>query len=163
MDKGDHWLLNGGKIFITNAPKADTYVVFAVTTPDIGTRGISAFIVEKGWKGFEFGDHYDKMGIRSSSTAELIFNDVKVPKENLLGKEGDGFKIAMATLDGGRIGIAAQALGIAQGPMSPPWSTPRSGFSSASPSPPSSPWPSSWRTWPPSCAAPGSSSTPPPS
>ena len=106
---------NAGKIFITNAPKADTYVVFAVTTPDIGTRGISAFIVEKGWKGFEFGDHYDKMGIRSSSTAELIFNDVKVPKENLLGKEGDGFKIAMATLDGGRIGIAAQALGIAQG------------------------------------------------
>ncbi len=115
VDKGDHWLLNGGKIFITNAPKADTYVVFAVTTPDIGTRGISAFIVEKGWKGFEFGDHYDKMGIRSSSTAELIFNDVKVPKENLLGKEGEGFKIAMATLDGGRIGIAAQALGIAQG------------------------------------------------
>ena len=115
LDKGDYYLLNGGKIFITNAPTADTYVVFAVTTPDIGTRGISAFIVEKGWKGFEFGDHYDKMGIRSSSTAELIFNDVKVPKENLLGKEGDGFKIAMSTLDGGRIGIAAQALGIAQG------------------------------------------------
>ena len=115
VDKGDHWLLNGGKIFITNAPKADTYVVFAVTTPDIGTRGISAFIVEKGWEGFTFGDHYDKMGIRSSSTAELIFNDVKVPKENLLGKEGQGFKIAMSTLDGGRIGIAAQALGIAQG------------------------------------------------
>ena len=113
--KGDHYVLNGGKIFITNAPKADTYVVFAVTTPDIGTRGISAFIVEKGWKGFEFGDHYDKMGIRSSSTAELIFNDVKVPRENLLGKEGDGFKIAMSTLDGGRIGIASQALGIAQG------------------------------------------------
>lgn len=115
VDKGDHYLLNGGKIFITNAPKADTYVVFAVTTPDIGTKGISAFIVEKGWEGFEFGDHYDKMGIRSSSTAELIFNDVKVPKENLLGKEGDGFKIAMSTLDGGRIGIASQALGIAQG------------------------------------------------
>lgn len=115
VDRGDHYVLNGGKIFITNAPKADTYVVFAVTTPDIGTRGISAFIVEKGWKGFEFGDHYDKMGIRSSTTAELIFNDVKVPKENLLGREGDGFKIAMATLDGGRIGIAAQALGIAQG------------------------------------------------
>lgn len=115
IDKGDHWLLNGGKIFITNAPKADTYVVFAVTTPDIGTRGISAFIVEKGWKGFTFGDHYDKMGIRSSTTAELIFNNVRVPKENMLGKEGEGFKIAMATLDGGRIGIAAQALGIAQG------------------------------------------------
>lgn len=115
VDKGDYYLLNGGKIFITNAPKADVYVVFAVTTPDIGTKGISAFIVEKGWDGFSFGDHYDKLGIRSSSTAELIFNDVKVPKENLLGKEGQGFKIAMATLDGGRIGIASQALGIAQG------------------------------------------------
>lgn len=115
VDKGDHYLLNGGKIFITNAPKADFYVVFAVTTPDIGTRGISAFIVERGWKGFSFGDHYDKMGIRSSSTAELIFNNVRIPKENLLGKEGEGFKIAMATLDGGRIGIASQALGIAQG------------------------------------------------
>lgn len=113
--QGDHYILNGGKIFITNAPIAETYVVFAVTTPNIGTRGISAFIVEKGWEGFEFGDHYDKLGIRSSSTAELIFNDVKIPKENLLGKEGEGFKIAMATLDGGRIGIASQALGIAQG------------------------------------------------
>lgn len=112
---GDYYILNGGKIFITNADVAETYVVFAVTTPDIGTRGISAFIVEKGWDGFTFGDHYDKMGIRSSSTAELIFNDVKVPKENLLGKEGEGFKIAMSTLDGGRIGIASQALGIAQG------------------------------------------------
>ena len=115
--KGDYYLLNGSKIFITNAPKSDIYVVFAVTTPDIGTRGISAFIVEKGWEGFTFGDHYDKMGIRSSSTAELIFNDVKVPKENLLGKEGEGFKIAMATLDGGRIGIAAQALGIGEGAL----------------------------------------------
>jgi butyryl-CoA dehydrogenase len=113
--EGDYYILNGGKIFITNADKADTYIIFAVTTPDIGTRGISAFIVEKGWEGFTFGDHYDKMGIRSSSTAELIFNNVKIPKENLLGKEGEGFKIAMSTLDGGRIGIASQALGIAQG------------------------------------------------
>ena len=111
----DYYILNGEKIFITNAPKADTYVVFAVTTPDIGTKGISAFIVEKDWEGFTFGDHYDKLGIRSSSTAQLLFNNVKVPKENLLGKEGEGFKIAMATLDGGRIGIASQALGIAQG------------------------------------------------
>ncbi|WP_234121257.1 acyl-CoA dehydrogenase family protein [Clostridium hydrogenum] len=112
---GDYYILNGEKIFITNGGEADIYVVFAVTTPDIGTHGISAFIVEKGWEGFSFGKHYDKMGIRSSATAELIFNNVKVPKENLLGKEGEGFKIAMATLDGGRIGIAAQALGIAEG------------------------------------------------
>ncbi|MDR2610148.1 MAG: acyl-CoA dehydrogenase family protein [Clostridiales Family XIII bacterium] len=115
VPEGDYYLLNGGKIFITNADKAETYVVFASTSPELGTRGISAFIIEKGWKGFTFGDHYDKMGIRSSSTAELIFNDVKVPKENLLGREGEGFRIAMATLDGGRIGIAAQALGIQQG------------------------------------------------
>jgi butyryl-CoA dehydrogenase len=113
--EGDHYILNGSKIFITNAGKADIYIIFAVTTPNIGTRGISAFIVEKGWEGFSFGQHYDKLGIRSSATGELIFNNVKVPKENLLGKEGEGFKIAMATLDGGRIGIAAQALGIAQG------------------------------------------------
>ena len=112
---GDHYILNGKKIFITNAPKADTYVVFAVTTPGIGTKGISAFIVEKEFEGFTFSDHYDKLGIRSSSTAELHFDNVKVPKENLLGKEGQGFKIAMETLDGGRIGIASQALGIGQG------------------------------------------------
>jgi len=113
--EGDYYILNGEKIFITNGGEADTYIVFAVTTPDIGTRGISTFIVEKGWEGFTFGQHYNKMGIRSSATAELVFNNVKVPKENLLGKEGEGFKIAMLTLDGGRIGIAAQALGIAQG------------------------------------------------
>lgn len=112
---GDHYILNGSKVFITNGGYADTYVIFAVTTPGMGTRGISAFIVEKGWEGFTFGTHYNKMGIRSSATAELIFHDVKVPKENLLGKEGEGFKIAMETLEGGRIGIAAQALGIAQG------------------------------------------------
>ena len=112
---GDHYLLNGEKIFITNGGEAEIYIIFAVTTPGIGTRGISAFIVEKGWEGFTFGDHYDKMGIRSSATRQLLFNNVKIPKENLLGKEGQGFKIAMGTLDGGRIGIAAQALGIAQG------------------------------------------------
>ena len=107
-DMGDHYLLNGEKIFITNGGEASTYVVFAVTTPGIGTKGISAFIVEKGWEGFTFEEHYDKLGIRSSATCQLNFNGVKIPKENLLGKEGQGFKIAMATLDGGRIGIAAQ-------------------------------------------------------
>jgi len=112
---GDNYILNGEKIFITNAGQADTYVIFAITTPDIGIKGISAFIVEKEFEGFSIGQHYDKMGIRSSATAELLFNDVLVPKENLLGNEGEGFKIAMATLDGGRIGIASQALGIAQG------------------------------------------------
>lgn len=112
---GDDYILNGKKIFITNAPEADTYVVFASTDPSKGTRGISAFIVEKGMPGFTCSEHYDKMGIRSSCTAELHFKDVRVPKENLLGLEGQGFKIAMQTLDGGRIGIAAQALGIAQG------------------------------------------------
>ena len=113
--EGDHYILNGEKIFITNGGEADTYVVFCVTTPGIGTKGISALIVEKGWEGFTFGTHYDKLGIRASATAQLLFNNVKVPKENLLGKEGEGFKIAMSTLDGGRIGIASQALGIAQG------------------------------------------------
>lgn len=113
--EGDHYVLNGEKIFITNGGEADTYIIFAVTTPGIGTKGISAFIVEKGMKGFTIGDHYDKLGIRSSATSQLLFEDVKVPKENLLGSEGQGFKIAMATLDGGRIGIASQALGIAQG------------------------------------------------
>ena len=113
--EGDHYVLNGEKIFITNGGEADTYVIFAVTTPGTGTRGISAFIVEKGWEGFTFEEHYDKMGIRSSATCQLNFNNVIVPAENLLSEEGKGFKIAMATLDGGRIGIASQALGIAQG------------------------------------------------
>lgn len=113
--EGDHYVLNGGKIFITNGQRADTYVIFAVTSPEKGTHGISAFIVEKDYEGFSFPTQYDKLGIRSSLTSELKFKNVIVPKENLLGKEGEGFKIAMATLDGGRIGIASQALGIAQG------------------------------------------------
>ena len=112
---GDEYVLNGEKIFITNGGEADTYVVFAATDKSKGTRGISGFIVEKGTPGFTFGTHYDKLGIRSSATAQLLFSNCRIPKENLLGKEGEGFKIAMATLDGGRIGIAAQALGIAQG------------------------------------------------
>ena len=113
--EGDHYVLNGTKIFITNAGEADIYVIFAMTDKTKGTHGISAFVVEKGWEGFTFGLHEKKLGIRGSATRELIFNNVKVPKENLLGKEGKGFSIAMQTLDGGRIGIAAQALGIAQG------------------------------------------------
>ncbi len=114
-NRGDHYLLNGSKIFITNGSYADTYVVFAMTQKDAGYKGISAFILEKGMEGFTFGTKEKKMGIRGSATYELIFNNVKVPKENLLGEEGKGFKIAMTTLDGGRIGIGAQALGIAQG------------------------------------------------
>ncbi|HWR44671.1 acyl-CoA dehydrogenase [Sporomusa sp.] len=112
--EGDHYVLNGSKIFITNAGEAETYVVFAMTDKAKGVKGISAFIVEKGMPGFTFGKKEHKMGINTSITMELVFQDVKVPKENLMGKEGDGFKIAMATLDGGRIGVAAQALGIAQ-------------------------------------------------
>lgn len=114
-DGGDCWILNGTKIFITNAYFADTYIVIATKDRSLGNKGISAFIVEKGTPGFSFGRKLKKMGIRSSATYELVFEDCKIPKENLLGKEGEGFKLAMKTLDGGRIGIAAQALGIAQG------------------------------------------------
>lgn len=115
IDKGDHWLLNGTKVFITNGGQADTYIIMAMTDKSKGTKGISAFIVEKDSPGFTIGKKEDKMGIRASATTELIFQNCIVPKENLLGGVGDGFKVAMATLDGGRIGIAAQALGIAQG------------------------------------------------
>ena len=115
VDMGDHWLLNGTKVFITNGGYADVFVVLAMTDKNAGTRGISAFIVEKGFKGFSIGKTEDKMGICASSTTELIFEDCIVPKENLLGQIGEGFKIALSTLDGGRIGIASQALGIAQG------------------------------------------------
>ncbi len=113
--EGDNYILNGSKIFITNAIYAHVYVVFAMTDKSQGTRGISAFIVEKGTPGFTFGKKEKKLGIRGSSTAELIFENCVIPKENLLGRIGGGFGIAMKTLDGGRIGIAAQALGIAQG------------------------------------------------
>jgi butyryl-CoA dehydrogenase len=114
---GNHYILNGSKIFITNGKEADIYIVFAMTDKSKGTRGISAFIVEKDYPGFTFGTKEKKMGIRGSSTYELIFTDCIVPKENLLGEEGKGFGIAMQTLDGGRIGIAAQALGIAAGAL----------------------------------------------
>ena len=118
VEMEDHWLLNGSKIFITNGGEAETYVVIAGTGKNAkGGLEMTAFIVEKGWEGFSFGKHEKKMGIRGSATCELIFENVKVPKENMLGKRGDGFKIAMKTLDGGRIGIAAQALGIAEGAL----------------------------------------------
>ena len=114
---GDHYVLNGSKIFITNGYVADIFVVFAMTDKTKGTKGISAFIVEKDFPGFSVGKHEVKMGLHGSPTAEIVFTDCIVPKENLLGKEGKGFSVAMQTLDGGRIGIAAQALGIAEGAM----------------------------------------------
>ena len=112
---GDHYVLNGNKVFITNAVAADVFVVFAMTNKELGTKGISAFILEKGMEGFSVGKPEKKMGMRGACAAELVFDNVKVPVENRLGDEGAGFKIAMATLDGGRIGVAAQAVGIAQG------------------------------------------------
>jgi len=115
IDKGDHYVLNGTKNWITNGNSADFYLVIAHTDKEKKHRGINAFIVEKSWDGFEVGPKEDKMGIRGSDTHTLNFNDVKVPKENRIGEEGFGFKFAMKTLSGGRIGIAAQALGIASG------------------------------------------------
>ena len=114
---GDDYILNGSKVWITNGGEADIYIVFAKTDPDAKHRGVSAFIVEKGTEGFTFGKKEKKLGIRSSPTTELIFENCRIPKENLLGEEGEGFKIAMTTLDGGRNGIAAQAVGIAQGAL----------------------------------------------
>ena len=114
-ESGENYILNGSKCFITNGNVAETFVVFAMTNPKLGNKGITAFIVEKSFPGFSTGKHEKKMGIRGSSTCDLIFEDCIVPKENLLGKEGEGFKIAMKTLDGGRIGIASQALGLGEG------------------------------------------------
>ena len=114
--EGDHYVMNGSKIFITNGYVAEVFVVFAMTDKSKGTKGISAFIVEKDFPGFSIGKHEEKMGLHGSPTAEIVFQDCIVPKENLLGKEGRGFPIAMATLDGGRIGIAAQGLGLAAPP-----------------------------------------------
>ena len=116
-DANGDYILNGTKCFITNAGDAEVYTVFAKTNPSRGARGISAFILEKGMEGFSFGKKENKMGIRASSTRELIFNNCKVPKENLLGKEGHGLMIAQATLDASRPGVAAQALGIAAGAL----------------------------------------------
>ncbi|MFV0164255.1 acyl-CoA dehydrogenase family protein [Empedobacter falsenii] len=115
VDMGDYYLLNGTKNWITNGGTASTYLVIAQTDPEKGHKGINAFIVEKGWEGFEIGPKEQKMGIRGSDTHSLFFNDVKVPKENRIGEDGFGFTFAMNVLNGGRIGIASQALGIAQG------------------------------------------------
>jgi len=115
VDMGDHYLLNGTKNWITNGSTASTYLVIAHTHPEKGHKGINAFIVEKGWEGFEIGLKEKKMGIRGSDTHSLMFTDVKVPKENRIGEDGFGFAFAMNVLNGGRIGIASQALGIAQG------------------------------------------------
>ena len=115
IDKGDYYLLNGTKNWITNGGTASTYIVIAQTDIEKGHKGINAFIVEKGWAGFDIGPKEKKMGIRGSDTHSLLFNDVKVPKENRIGADGFGFNFAMAVLNGGRIGIASQALGIATG------------------------------------------------
>ncbi len=114
---GDEYIITGSKIFITNGGQADTYIIFAMTDKSAGTRGISAFIIEADTPGFTIGKIEDKLGIRASATTELVFQNCRIPKENLLGREGQGFAIAMSTLDGGRIGIAAQALGIAAGAL----------------------------------------------
>ena len=112
--KGSKYIINGDKTFITSGPEAGIIIVFAVTDKNAGTKGLSAFIVESKFKGFKVGSIFDKLGIKASRTSELIFDNMEVPKENLLGKEGEGFKIALSCLDGGRIGIACQAVGIAQ-------------------------------------------------
>ena len=114
VKQGDHYVINGSKVFITNGGEAQIYIVFAVTNPEIGTRGISAFIVNKHTPGLIIGKDEHKMGLHGSRTVQLMFENMKVPAENLLGEEGEGFKIAMANLDAGRIGIAAQSLGIAE-------------------------------------------------
>jgi len=114
-DKGDHWLLNGQKLWITNGKESNLFIVITTVDPSAGYKGITAFIVEKGFPGFSIGKKEDKLGIRASSTTELIFEDCHVPKENLLGEVGKGYKVAIETLNEGRIGIAAQMLGLAQG------------------------------------------------
>ena len=117
MRQGDHFILNGSKVFITNGPVGGTYCLFVMTQPEKKLKGITGFIVERETPGFSIGPHEDKMGIRGSLTSEIVYQDMVVPAENMLGVEGDGFKYAMKVLDCGRIGMAAQAVGIAQGAL----------------------------------------------
>jgi len=116
-DKGDHYLLNGNKLWITNANEADIFIVFANVNPEAGYKGITAFVVERDFEGFSVGKKEDKLGIRASSTCEIILEDCKVPKENVIGEVGKGYKVAIETLNEGRIGIGAQMIGIAQGAL----------------------------------------------
>ncbi len=116
-DKGDHWLLNGQKLWITNAEEAEIFIIFANANPEAGYKGITAFVVERGFEGFSVGKKEDKLGIRASSTCELILENCKVPKENVLGEAGKGYKVAIETLNEGRIGIGAQMLGVAAGAL----------------------------------------------
>jgi alkylation response protein AidB-like acyl-CoA dehydrogenase len=158
IDMGDHYLLNGTKNWITNGGTASTYLVMAQTDAAKGHKGINCLIVEKGMPGFVVGAKEDKLGIRGSDTHTLMFQDVKVPKANRIGADGFGFKFAMKTLAGGRIGIASQAWASPAAPLSWPWPTARSARPSASPSASTRPSPSSWPTWPrrsrpPACSA----------
>jgi alkylation response protein AidB-like acyl-CoA dehydrogenase len=116
-EKGDHWVLNGQKLWITNAAEAEIFIVFANANPDAGYKGITAFLIERDFPGFQVGKKEDKLGIRASSTCELILEDCRVPKENVLGEPGKGYKIAIETLNEGRIGIGAQMLGVARGAL----------------------------------------------
>ena len=147
VKKGDKYILNGSKVFITNGGAADTYITFALTNPAAGSNGISAFIVEKDTPGFTVGKKEKKMGLHGSNTTELIFENAEVPAENLLGQEGEGFKIAMANLDVGRIGIAAQALGIAEAALQLPPNMRKNEFSSKSQLPQTKGFPLKSLTW----------------
>src|SRR5204863_1567080 len=118
-DQGDHWALNGQKLWITNAAEAGIFIVFANANPDAGYKGITAFLIERDFPGFSVGKKEDKTGIRASSTCELLLDDCRVPKENVLGQAGKGYKIAIETLNEGRIGIGAQMVGLARGALDP--------------------------------------------
>ena len=160
--KGSDYVLNGRKLWITNAKEAGLFILFATIDPSAGYKGITAFIIEKDFPGFTVGKKEDKLGIRASSTCELILEDCRVPKENVLGEVGKGYKIAIETLNEGRIGIGAQMIGVARGAWELPPNTPRSANSSASRSPISRASSSRSRRWPPRSKPRASWSTTPP-